>query len=119
MARRSAKLGTVEEQAVGAFNLLLVRGCAHYCKLNSLENPWCVTAGSATVICPRRVKRLAVAAIAATAAAATTATTAAITSGAIDRRTENAYFGHMQGNDLVFLLKYLLVPDARNSKYEI
>lgn len=39
--------------SVGAFNLSLVRGCAHYCKLNSLGSLRRVTAASATVICPR------------------------------------------------------------------
>lgn len=46
--------GVVCAVAVGAFNLSLVRGCAHYCKLNSHGNLRRVTAGSATVICPRR-----------------------------------------------------------------
>lgn len=40
-------------RAVGAFNLSLVRGCAHYCKLNSLGSPRRVTSMRATVICPR------------------------------------------------------------------
>lgn len=42
--------------SVGAFNLSLVRGCAHYCKLNSLGSLRRVTAAGATVICPRRAR---------------------------------------------------------------
>lgn len=48
--------GTVP--SVGAFNLSLVRGCAHYCKLNSRGNLRRVTATSATVICPRTGPRV-------------------------------------------------------------
>lgn len=46
--------------AVGAFNLSLVRGCAHYCKLNSPREPrgLGVTAAGGTVICPPRAARV-------------------------------------------------------------
>lgn len=51
---KGVAIGVVCAVAVGAFNLSLVRGCAHYCKLNSLGSLRRVTAASATVICPRR-----------------------------------------------------------------
>jgi len=50
---RAGMEAAVVLQAVGAFNLSLVRGCAHYCKLNSLGSPRRVTTMRATVICPR------------------------------------------------------------------
>lgn len=50
---RAGMEAAVMLQAVGAFNLSLVRGCAHYCKLNSLGSSRRVTTMRATVICPR------------------------------------------------------------------
>lgn len=43
MAAAAAVAVAAVLQAVGAFNLSLVRGCAHYCKLNSLGSPRRVT----------------------------------------------------------------------------